>query len=43
MLYIGEDDPVRPRLESHYAHKDFWTWAVFFVAGQAQLNKAHVQ
>jgi len=43
MLYIGEGDPVRPRLESHYAQKDFWTWAVFFVAGQGQLNKAHVQ
>lgn len=43
MLYLGEGDPVRPRLESHYAQKDFWTWAVFFVAGQGQLNKAHVQ
>lgn len=42
-LYIGEGDPVRPRLEQHYAKKDFWTKAVFFVAGQAQLNKAHVQ
>jgi len=44
MLYIGEGDPVRPRLESHYAQKDFWTRAVFFVAQQqGQLNKAHVQ
>jgi hypothetical protein len=43
MLYIGEGDPVRPRFESHHAQKDFWTWAVFFVAGQGQLNKAHVQ
>lgn len=43
MLYIGEGDPVRPRLEEHYAKKDFWTRAVFFVAGQGQLNKAHVQ
>lgn len=42
-LYIGEGDPVRPRLESHYAKKDFWTRAVFFVAGSGQLNKAHVQ
>ena len=42
-LYIGEGDPVRPRLEQHYAKKDFWTKAVFFVAGQGQLNKAHVQ
>ena len=42
MLYIGEGDPVRPRLDSHYANKDFWTRAVFFVA-PSQLNKAHVQ
>ena len=43
MIYIGEGDPVRPRLENHYAKKDFWTRAVFFVAGTGQLNKAHVQ
>jgi hypothetical protein len=43
MLYIGEGDPVRPRIEQHYAKKDFWTKAVFFVAGPGQLNKAHVQ
>lgn len=42
MLYVGEGDPVRPRLETHYAEKDFWTRAVFFVAA-GQLNKAHVQ
>lgn len=42
-LYIGEGDPVRERLESHYAKKDFWSRAVFFVAGPGQLNKAHVQ
>lgn len=43
MLYVGEGDPVGPRLEGHYAKKDFWTRAVFFVAGPGQLNKAHVQ
>jgi hypothetical protein len=43
MLYIGEGDPIRPRLESHYAQKDFWTRAVCFVATPGQLNKAHVQ
>jgi hypothetical protein len=30
-------------LEDAYAKKDFWTRAVFFVAGPGQLNKAHVQ
>ena len=43
MLYIGEGDPVRPRLQSHYAQKDFWNRAVCFVAAPGQLNKAHVQ
>jgi hypothetical protein len=43
MLYVGEGDPVRPRLESHYAQKDFWSRAVCFVAAPGQLNKAHVQ
>lgn len=43
MLYIGEGDPVRPRIDSHYANKDFWTRAVFFVASSGQLNKAHVK
>ena len=42
MLYIGEGDPVRPRLESHYANKDFWTRAVFFVA-PGHLNKADIE
>ena len=42
MLYVGEGDPVRPRLDDHFAKKDFWTRAVFFVA-PGQLNKAHVQ
>lgn len=40
MLYIGEGDPIRPRLESHYAQKDFWSRAVCFVATPGQLNKA---
>lgn len=43
MIYIGEGDPVKPRLENHFNNKDFWTRAVFFVAGAGQLNKAHVQ
>lgn len=42
-LYIGEGDPIRPRLESHYAQKDFWARAICFVAAAGQLNKAHVQ
>jgi hypothetical protein len=44
MLYVGEGDPIRPRLERHYAEKDFWSRAIGFTTGSAgQLNKAHVQ
>jgi hypothetical protein len=43
LLYVGEGDPIRPRLESHYAQKDFWTRAIGFVAAGGLLNKAHVQ
>ena len=44
MLYVGEGDPIRPRLESHSAQKDFWTRAIGFTTATAgQLNKAHVQ
>lgn len=44
MLYIGEGDPVKPRLENHFSKKDFWNRGVFFVTGQeGSLNKAHVQ
>lgn len=43
-LYVGEGDPIRHRLESHYAQKDFWTRAIGFTTATAgQLNKAHVQ
>ena len=41
-VYIGQGDPVRPRLESHYAKKDFWTTTVFFVSKDENLNKAHI-
>ncbi len=43
ILYIGEGDPVGPRIEGHYAKKDFWTRALLFVASTGALNKAHVQ
>lgn len=43
MVHVGVGDPVGPRLESHFSYKDFWTRAVFFVAGPAQLNKGQVQ
>jgi hypothetical protein len=42
-VYVGEGDPVRPRLEQHAAKKDFWTQAVIFTSKDEHLNKAHVQ
>src|SRR5690606_8232083 len=42
-VYVGEGDPVRPRLESHGRQKDFWTHAVAFTSKDQSLNKAHVQ
>lgn len=42
-VYIGQGAPVRPRLESHYANKDFWTHVAFFVSKDENLNKAHIQ
>ena len=39
MLYVGEGDPIRPRLESHYAQKDFWTRAIGFTTGSAGQRK----
>jgi len=42
-VYIGEGDPVRPRLDSHAAKKDFWTMGCVFTSKDNNLNKAHVQ
>jgi hypothetical protein len=42
-VYLGEGDPTRPRLESHYAKKDFWTTLILFTSKDESLNKAHVQ
>ena len=42
-VYIGEGDPLRPRLELHARLKDFWTHAVAFTSKDQNLNKAHVQ
>jgi hypothetical protein len=40
LIYIGEGDPVGPRLDQHYLGKDFWKWTIFF---EGCLNKAYVQ
>jgi hypothetical protein len=42
-LYVGEGDPVKPRLDQHAKLKDFWTHAVVFTSKDSNVNKAHVQ
>lgn len=42
-VYVGEGDPVRPRLEQHVRNKEFWTHAIVFTSKDTNLNKAHVQ
>lgn len=42
-VYVGEGDPVRPRLEQHAKNKDFWTHVLIFTSKDTNLNKAHVQ
>jgi hypothetical protein len=41
--YVGEGDPVLPRLEQHARNKDFWTHSVVFTSKDQNLNKAYVQ
>lgn len=43
MIYVGEADCVRPRLDSHQAEKEFWQQAVVFTTKGDPLNKAEVQ
>jgi len=43
LIYIGEGDPTRPRVEQHYARKDFWTTVFLFASKDTYLNKAHIQ
>jgi hypothetical protein len=42
-IYIGEGDPVGPRLDQHASKKDFWISAITFTSKDENLNKAHVQ
>jgi Domain of unknown function (DUF4357) len=42
-VYVGEGDPIKPRLEQHAIKKDFWTLFIAFTSKDENLNKAHVQ
>jgi hypothetical protein len=42
LLYIGQSDCIKNRIESHYQNKDFWNWCIVFVSTNNGLNRAHV-
>lgn len=42
-VYVGEGDPIKPRIDQHAAKKDFWTVCIAFTSKDENLNKAHVQ
>lgn len=42
-VYVGEGEPVLPRLEQHAKQKDFWTRAIVFTSKDQNLNKAHAK
>lgn len=43
VLYIGEGDPVLPRLKNHAINKDFWTEAIVFSSKDDYLTKTQVK
>ena len=42
LLYIGQSDCIKNRIDSHYQNKDFWNWGIVFVSANNGLNRAHV-
>ena len=42
ILYIGQTDELRKRLDQHVATKEFWDRCVVFVSSNNFLNRAHV-
>lgn len=42
MIYVGQADGVRGRVDAHYVGKDFWDWGIVFISTAGGLNRAHV-
>jgi hypothetical protein len=36
-VYVGEGDPIRPRLEQHAGKKDYWTSCIAFTSKDENL------
>src|SRR5262245_355208 len=43
LVYVGEGDPVGPRLKKHGVQKEFWTEAAVFTSKDKYLTKTHIQ
>ena len=43
LVYVGETEEVRSRLDQHYKNKDFWQEAIVFTRTGTPLNKAQVK
>ena len=43
VVYIGEGDPVLPRLKSHINNKDFWNEALVFSSKDDYLTKTQIK
>ena len=42
MVYVGQADGVKSRIDSHGQKKDFWDTGIVFVSNSGALNRAHV-
>jgi len=43
LVYVGEAEVPRKRLDKHLADSDFWNELVLFVSSDESLNKAHLR
>lgn len=42
IVYIGQGDGVRTRIDSHDKNKDFWDKVLVFISSNNGLNRAHI-
>lgn len=42
VIYIGQGDGIKKRVDSHYKEKLFWDKGVVFVSSNEGLNRAHI-
>ena len=38
IIYIGQADGVRNRIDSHFQNKDFWDWSITFLLAIAHYK-----